>query len=485
MLADILRVPCEHVLDIGAGDGRWGKLLKGKVGRLTGVEIWEPYVERYGLAAVYDQVLNIDVRSMQNFNEHWDVIILGDVLEHMARKDAIALIAKLKHSSGRVYLTIPISRCDQNGEVYGNPYETHLDQWTDEELKRLGWVQLHAGPNPNGKVMIGTYRLATQRSAEPDMLASYTSASGGAPVKLLQSKDAVIDGRIVPVHLQVCPTNRCNLNCDFCSCSGRDKKLELSWSAIQELLVMFRDCGTRAITITGGGEPLLHPKINQMIDLCRGLGIDVGLVTNGIAIDRLATHDLMWIRVSTSDKRDLDGHFWERLDRAVGARPETDWNFSHVLTAEPDYDVIRQVLEFAGTHDFTHVRIVSDLLNLDQVPSMEEVRRELTSAPGEDLALYQGRKAFTRGRKRCLISLLKPTIAADGHAYPCCGVQYALPDPTYDFEGRMDMGEYRDFPTRLASQEPFDGSPCVQCYYDEYNVMLDLMTRSLKHRRHV
>jgi len=158
MLEEILSNPNHRVVDVGAGDGRWGRLLKGKVRRLVAIEAWGKCVERYRLRDIYDEVCIEDARNFKNWDD-FDVVILGDVLEHMFRIDAIKLTQIFKQKKLRVFLTVPITLCIQNGTVYGNPYETHLDQWSHDELVALGWVRLHQGLNPNAKVTIGTYVL--------------------------------------------------------------------------------------------------------------------------------------------------------------------------------------------------------------------------------------------------------------------------------------------------------------------------------------
>lgn len=165
MLHDIFAEPCHiFILDVGAGDGRWGKLLRKNkpeyvmIERLDAIEIWQPYIDRYRLEDLYDKVVCVDAVEFQGWDEY-NVIILGDVLEHLHRADALKLIEMLKEKKVKIFLTVPITPCVQDGRVYGNPYETHRDQWTHEELEAQGWKQLHQGLNPNGKVTIGTYVL--------------------------------------------------------------------------------------------------------------------------------------------------------------------------------------------------------------------------------------------------------------------------------------------------------------------------------------
>jgi len=148
------------ILDVGAGDGKWGRLLSNKMLLVCGIEAWKRSIEINVLDDIYWKVINEDMRNLPViFYKLFDAIILGDVLEHVGRNDALLIIERLKQSGTEAYLTVPISACPQDGTIYGNPFETHLDQWTHEELAELGWKQLHEGTNEAGTVKIGTYIL--------------------------------------------------------------------------------------------------------------------------------------------------------------------------------------------------------------------------------------------------------------------------------------------------------------------------------------
>jgi cyclopropane fatty-acyl-phospholipid synthase-like methyltransferase len=157
VLQEILTNPDASVLDVGAGEGKWGKLLKGKVNQIDGVEVWTPYIEKYNLASLYDNLHNINMLDI-NYDVKYDIMILGDVLEHLKFEDAIKFIEEAKKHITKIYLIIPISLCVQDGSYFGNPFETHLYQWKDEELTTLfDFKLIHEGYNPNGLVKIGTY----------------------------------------------------------------------------------------------------------------------------------------------------------------------------------------------------------------------------------------------------------------------------------------------------------------------------------------
>lgn len=161
MIKAILSGPCKSVLDVGAGDGKWGELLKGRVGTIIGLEVWGPCITA-NVMKLYDYLILADVREPTDWTRY-DVVILGDVLEHLPHIDAVALIETLKKQKLRVFLTIPIGPCEQEGEVYDNPFEEHLEQWTHEELVAQGFKLLHRGFNEAGTVEIGTYILNNEK----------------------------------------------------------------------------------------------------------------------------------------------------------------------------------------------------------------------------------------------------------------------------------------------------------------------------------
>ena len=61
-------------------------------------------------------------------------------------------------------------------------------------------------------------------------------------------------------------TNICNLNCSFCSKDNRIKE-SISRTNMEELLKKINDY-TDYVYLHVKGEPLLHPKLKEILDLC-------------------------------------------------------------------------------------------------------------------------------------------------------------------------------------------------------------------------
>jgi len=317
---------------------------------------------------------------------------------------------------------------------------------------------------------------------------SFTAADS-YPLKVLLDKDVVENAqknkKIIPVHIQLNPENKCNLNCPFCSCANRNRSEQLSLEKCVDIMKMFKSLGGKSVTLTGGGEPLLHPKINEIITEIKDLGYEIGLVSNGTVMKKLepkTLSQLTWCRVSFSDFRKFDNKFISNIDYIIENAPDLDMAFSYVLTESINFKNLIGIIKYANEHSFTHVRIVSDLLNLDNIMSMEEIREKIQGEVDDRIVLYQGRKEPTKGTKYCYISLLKPLVGANGQVYPCCGTQYAEEDPTLDYGENMNMGSVDEFEERFNNQDFFDGRICAKCYYQKYNEVLGALLSDIKHK---
>jgi MoaA/NifB/PqqE/SkfB family radical SAM enzyme len=83
----------------------------------------------------------------------------------------------------------------------------------------------------------------------------------------------------VPINIMWRLTNRCNSNCKYCSIKVR-RQPELNRAQIFSLISQMANCGTKRIGFVGG-EALLRPDFEQIVDKVRETGIYVTLVTNG------------------------------------------------------------------------------------------------------------------------------------------------------------------------------------------------------------
>ena len=87
-----------------------------------------------------------------------------------------------------------------------------------------------------------------------------------------------------PVLVHIIPMRRCNLDCGYCNEYDQVSKpvpLEEMKLRLDYLAAM----GTSIITISGG-EPLLHPELEEIIRHIRKHGMIAGMITNGFLLSR-------------------------------------------------------------------------------------------------------------------------------------------------------------------------------------------------------
>lgn len=80
-------------------------------------------------------------------------------------------------------------------------------------------------------------------------------------------------------------TNICNLACSFCSIDNRVKET-MSVDRFEEVMKKINNY-TDYVYLHVKGEPLLHPKLKDILDICSKYKKHVNITTNGVLIDKV------------------------------------------------------------------------------------------------------------------------------------------------------------------------------------------------------
>lgn len=232
----------------------------------------------------------------------------------------------------------------------------------------------------------------------------------------------------VPHELQLEVTNRCNLDCHMCPRLTLLKvpEVDMSWETFTRVLDRLPE-PPESITLTGWGEPLMHPRIFDFVAEIhrRYPGCDVGFTTNAhlltnamiekivaarISRVNVSLEELPWegaeARITTLDARDLHmrglgnevakgGHptpakVVDRLrrfldvinqDRKAG-RPAPEVRLQLVLFPNGK-DVMLRLIDFAAEAGFHAINIVRlDVRGRPELkrPTWEEERSMIAAA---------------------------------------------------------------------------------------------------------
>jgi MoaA/NifB/PqqE/SkfB family radical SAM enzyme len=110
-----------------------------------------------------------------------------------------------------------------------------------------------------------------------DPLSALTSAS-----RKLRSAREFLRGLTDTAHpllVQIIPIRRCNIDCGYCN--EYDKvSPPVSTDVMKRRIDKLAELGTSVVAFSGG-EPMLHPDLDDLICRIRGRGMMAGLITNG------------------------------------------------------------------------------------------------------------------------------------------------------------------------------------------------------------
>lgn len=108
-------------LDVGACDGKWNSIL-GDYLTMDAVEIFRPNIEEHHLEQKYRKVFCADIADVKY--EWYDLIIFGDVIEHMEVTKAQKVIEYARPRCKDMIVAVPFQY--PQDEMYGNKYERHI-----------------------------------------------------------------------------------------------------------------------------------------------------------------------------------------------------------------------------------------------------------------------------------------------------------------------------------------------------------------------
>jgi MoaA/NifB/PqqE/SkfB family radical SAM enzyme len=297
-------------------------------------------------------------------------------------------------------------------------------------------------------------------------MATYYSA-----LKFLRFKDhlqALAQGRVVaPVHIRVKPTNRCNHDCWYCAYRTDDLALgdemrEQDSIPAEKMLALaheFVEMGVKAVTFSGGGEPLLYKSLPDVIDILAAGGIRIATLTNGSNLkgrvaDSFAQHGT-WVRISMDAWDDASyvksrgakpNEFSRLIDniRAFTARDTRCVLGVSFIVGHDNHQRIAEVCALLKDCGVNHVKLAGAVVSNDAAGNndyhrsiKEEVARQIALAqPLADATFtilnhyHDLEDRFEKHYHTCPFLQFLTVIGADQNVYTC-------QDKAYTQSGRM------------------------------------------------
>ena len=134
IVGEMVREQPGSVLDVGCGFGKYGVMAR-EYTPATRVDCIDVDPPRY---PVYDNVYVGDIREMSKLlpadAPRYDLAIFLEVIEHLEKPDAYAVVDQLCERAKRVIITTPWGFRHQ--EFPGLPFETHRSGWYPWDFSR-------------------------------------------------------------------------------------------------------------------------------------------------------------------------------------------------------------------------------------------------------------------------------------------------------------------------------------------------------------
>lgn len=154
------------LLDVGAGQGKYRRLLP-EFTSFDAVEVWEPYVVDNRLRELYRDVHVVDVMKLVDceYDDWWsgyDVVVMGDVLEHLSYADGYQLLDHVSDLCDDVVVVVPYTY--PQGPEDGNEHQRHLQDDLTPELMASEYplLRLVAVESRDNRPFKGLYRWRYQ-----------------------------------------------------------------------------------------------------------------------------------------------------------------------------------------------------------------------------------------------------------------------------------------------------------------------------------
>lgn len=328
--------------------------------------------------------------------------------------------------------------------------------------------------------------------------------------------------RVAPLYIRIKPTNICNENCHYCHYKNSYLSLDdyspsdfIPRDKMMEIIDDMRDIGVKAVTFSGGGEPLVYPYITETMQRVLDAGIDLSIITNGVLLkdeNAQILGNAKWVRLSVdssrdelySSLRDVPRGTFEGLCQNIEnfskiKAPNCELGINCVVGQE-NYPYVYEMARLMKSLGVNHIKFspaISTRTEETHKPFMQEVMDNLQKAHElEDenfriIDLYtsdfkrteSGVGLFNRAYETCYMQKFICVIAANSKIYRCQDKAYLKNGIVADLKNQSFKDAWFANKTIQESNEFQPQEICAEhCVHDARNIMLNqFFTMDLNH----
>lgn len=312
-----------------------------------------------------------------------------------------------------------------------------------------------------------------------------------------------------PIYVRIKPTNRCCHNCYFCVYNYSFSKMhdnmkrtdEISINKMMEILEDLKKIRVKAVTYSGGGEPLVHKNIFKILEKTLECNIDLSILTNGQNLHENIAEILTrakWIRISMdywnkdlfTQSRNVPSDKFNQIIKNIidfsKIKNNCNLGVNYIITKE-NHETLIEAYDFISSLGIDNIRF-SPLWIPNFYPYhsyiKDKVEQQLNYIYSNTLIdTFDSYKIFPLANKRtykkCYFSQIVPVIGADLNIYTCHNKAY---DPT-GLIGSIRNNKFSDIwfseKTKKFFQDFRTDILCNhQCANDQKNKIIDEILNS-------
>lgn len=285
---------------------------------------------------------------------------------------------------------------------------------------------------------------------------------------------------LAPLHIRIKPTNICNHKCSYCAYRtdnlqlGKDMVVRdfIPKEKMMEIIDDLEIMGVKAVTFSGGGEPLCYPYLLDAAKRLAKTGIKFATLTNGSLLSgelaEIFAHHATWVRISIdgwddesySEYRGVPpGEFTKVIKNIEGFKKINGACFLGVsiIVDKKNSSHIYEFIKMLKNIGVDNVKICPCIVsnsgsenNEYHQPVFSAVKKQISEAIS-DFAVggfeifdsYHGQlESFGKEYLWCPYLQILPVIGADLNIYPCQDKAYNLDDGLI---GSIKNQRFKDF----------------------------------------
>ncbi len=284
----------------------------------------------------------------------------------------------------------------------------------------------------------------------------YRNTKGGIRGFLDRNRDllGIMNGAKVfagPYLVQLDLTNNCNNDCIGCWCNSpllgdkamdsETKKQTLPFDRVASLLDELHNLGTREVYFAGGGEPFMHPRFMEVLELVKGYGMVVHINTNFTLVDRSKAEKMVSLGI-------------DHLTISMWAGTAETYSKTHPNKMEETFEQILGVLDHLVSlkkeRPFIKLYNVISKINCHEIDTMVDLALRMGVESVEFTMVdvipgYTDTLLLSEQERRCLVD-------------SCHMVRDKVERLNRDREKKLQLFRFDEFIRRISSEDTNNGS---------------------------